>query len=193
MNHLGLIELLPQLLTHERILANSSNQAFAKGQCVFSQGNICRDIFILKSGLVKLFYLTHDGKEWIKSFIADSGFFGSRLSQIAGSAAPFTAQCLEDTHIIRIPYAIFESVCFEQPEYTVAVFRFSQWLGLRKEQREHELLCLTAEQRYQGFIHDKSELAERITQIDLARYLGITPIALSRIKKRLTHRSSVII
>ena len=59
-------------------------------------------------------------------------------------------------------------------------------MGLKKELREHDLLCLSAEERYRNFLNDSPALVERITQMDMARYLGITPIALSRIKGRLS-------
>jgi len=66
------------------------------------------------------------------------------------------------------------------------VFNFTQWLGLKKEIREYRLLCLSAEEAYKDFLQMNPKLLERLTQVDIARYLGITPIALSRIKKRLS-------
>jgi len=137
------------------------------------------------SGLVKLYFNTLEGKEWIKSFIPDRGVFGSRNAQSMGKPSPFSALCLEETKILSIPYDAFEQVIFEDLALSRAVFHFTQWLGLKKELREYQLLCLSAEEAYQEFISANPSLVERLTQIDIARYLGITPIALSRIKKRL--------
>lgn len=172
------------LMSNEDLYAGSHVQALVRGEHVFQQGEVCGDIFLLTAGLVKLYYLTNDGKEWIKSFVADQGMFGSRTCQALGAPSPFSAQCLESTQVMRVPYSLFESTCLEQPELALKLFDFSQWLSLRKEQREHELLCLNAEQRYQRFLEEQRALLGRVTQIDIARYLGITPIALSRIKKR---------
>lgn len=172
------------LMSNENLHAGSRMQTLVKGEHIFQQGDVCRDIFCLTSGLVKLYYLTYEGKEWIKSFVADQGMFGSRTCQALGAPSPFSVQCLESTQVLRVPYPLFEAACLGQPELALKLFNFSQWLGLRKEQREHELLCLNAEQRYQRFLYEHRALLGRITQIDIARYLGITPIALSRIKKR---------
>ena len=57
-------------------------------------------------------------------------------------------------------------------------------LSIKKEQREYEFLCLSAPERYSIFKEKQPDLIERITQNDLARYLGITPVALSRIINR---------
>lgn len=56
--------------------------------------------------------------------------------------------------------------------------------AMKKEQREYELLCLDAEQRYQNLLTRTTDITEFITQNDIARYLGITPVALSRIKNK---------
>lgn len=56
--------------------------------------------------------------------------------------------------------------------------------GFRKEVREKELLMLSAEQRYLNFIKEREGLAARLTDKDIAGYIRITPVALSRIKRR---------
>ncbi len=56
--------------------------------------------------------------------------------------------------------------------------------AMKKEQREYELLCLDAQQRYQKLLTRFENIGEYVTQNDIARYLGITPVALSRIKHK---------
>jgi len=60
------------------------------------------------------------------------------------------------------------------------LFNFS----MKKERREYEFLCLSAEERYQLIREQTPDLLDRVTQNDIARYLGITPVALSRIRAR---------
>jgi CRP-like cAMP-binding protein len=57
--------------------------------------------------------------------------------------------------------------------------------GQRKERREMELLTLSPEERYRGFVRDHPELALTLKQRDIASYVRVTPVALSRIKARL--------
>ncbi len=186
MSDLDFDRLMAQILTHPRLEGLGRELRFAKGEHLFFQGELCRDVFCMRHGLVKLYFNTLEGKEWIKSFIADRGLLGSRISQALHHPSPFSALCLEETTVVRIPYDIFEEVCFSDMAMAQAIFRFTQWLGVRKELREYQLLCLSAEEGYREFIQSNPGLAVRLTQIDIARYLGITPIALSRIKKRIT-------
>ena len=177
-------DFLVKLDTHTELRENRVNKSYAKGTHVFQQGEVCRDVFCLHKGLVKLYYNTFEGKEWIKSFIPDVGVFGSRKSQILGDASPFSVLCLEDSEIVRYPFDLFEQVCLDDEDLAHDLFAFTQWLGLKKEIREYRLLCLSAEEAYSDLVSQQPDLVNRITQIDIARYLGITPIALSRIKKR---------
>ena len=180
-------EIFEQIINHPEMARHGKEIVCKKGEHIFVQGEVCKDIFCMQSGLVKLYYNTLEGKEWIKSFIADQGIIGSRTSQTLNLPSPFSGLCLENTVMIRFPYDLFESVCVSDPKIAENLFQFTQWLGLKKELREHQLLCQTAEEAFVDFRQSNAGLVDRLTQIDIARYLGITPIALSRIKRRLNH------
>jgi DNA-binding MarR family transcriptional regulator len=61
-------------------------------------------------------------------------------------------------------------------------------LATRKERREWELLTLGPEARYISFKNAYPELERRIPQKDLARHLGLTPVGLNRIVRRVRLR-----
>jgi len=54
-----------------------------------------------------------------------------------------------------------------------------------KARREWEFMTLSAEQRYLVLMQTHPELEERISQYHLASHLGISPVSLSRIRRRL--------
>ncbi len=56
---------------------------------------------------------------------------------------------------------------------------------IKKEKREWELLQLSAEERYRRFLKEYPGLERRIKQHYIATYLGITPVALSRIRRKI--------
>lgn len=185
MKEFCLDEFMTKILKSPKLKEYGHAKKYSKGQFIFNQGEVCRDLFCMHRGLIKIYYNTLDGKERIKAFIADKGLLGSRSSQALNIPSPFSVLCLEDTEITRYPYDLFENVCLEDMELARSLFRFTQWLAVKKEVREYQLLCLSAEDAYQEFKIANPKLVARLTQIDIARYLGITPIALSRIKKRL--------
>ncbi len=54
-----------------------------------------------------------------------------------------------------------------------------------KEKKEQMLLLNTPEQRYQYVQTHFPDWESQLTQRDLANYIGITPVSLSRIRQRL--------
>ena len=187
---MALDRLVERLRSDPALARHVQGRRFEKGEVVFRQGDPSRDIHVLRGGLVKLSYLTHDGKEWIKSFIADAGVFGSRRSQIAGGTSAFSAACLEPSEVLILGYDRFRAAMAGDAELSALFLEMSEAMALKKEVREHDLLCLSAEARYRRFIAEQGDLAARLMQVDIARYLGVTPVALSRIRRRRAESAS---
>jgi len=182
MDFSGLIERLknnPHLADHTR------TKRFAKGAQIIKQGEICKDVIFLRTGLAQMSYVTFEGKEWIKSFFAENAVMGSRHCQINGEPSHFAITCLEDCEITAFPYDNLRLAAAENPDLLAVFFDFNEQVSLRKEKREYEFLCLSAQDRYQGFIEEHANIVPRLTQAQIASFIGITPIALSRIRKRL--------
>lgn len=156
-----------------------------KGEFLFGQHAESSNLFFIEQGLVKAFYETRDGKEFIKSFICEGQIIGSLQALLADRPNSFSVVALEDCVVREIPKAQLLGAADKNGELQALMNKQLLMLAMKKEQREYELLCLSAEERYQMFCQREAELAIRLTQVDIARYLGITPVALSRIRKRL--------
>lgn len=70
------------------------------------------------------------------------------------------------------------------PAWAIAVFNAVAVHAAVKERREREFLLLTAEERYRRFLDDYNDLLGLVTQKDIASYVGVTPVGLNRIAKR---------
>lgn len=158
---------------------------FNKGDIVFSQGDANDSIYYIKKGLLKAYYITVDGKEFVKTFLRETDIIGSLTALMSENGCSFTLVCLEPASLIRMPFGD----CLRLAENDLAVanifIKLLTNLAIKKERREYEFLCLSAEEIYQLFKENTPDLLERVTLNDIARYLGITPVALSRIRSRL--------
>lgn len=162
-------------------------RAYARGARLFTQGETVADVLVLDRGLVKLVYGTAEGEEWIKSFIVDRGVFGAADGAAPGS---YGAVALEPSVVARLPRAVVEDLVAADAELRAAYLAFSAWVVRRKQAREEALLCLSAEARYRTLAAESAPVLARLPQGDIARYLGITPVAFSRIKRRLAGAQS---
>ncbi|NRA19758.1 MAG: Crp/Fnr family transcriptional regulator [Oceanospirillaceae bacterium] len=151
---------------------------------LFRQGDVNQSLYFLQSGLLKAYYTSLDGKEFIKSFVMPGDTIGSLTSAYAKEACSFSLMCLEPSVLMVIPFAKIREYCAKDAELAQHMIEFLLQFSMKKEKREYQLLCLSAEDRYSLLLKESSELMQQVTQNDLARYLGVTPVGLSRIKNR---------
>lgn len=159
--------------------------AASKGAHLFRQGEEDKSLYYVSTGLIKAYYLSPKGQETIKSFISSGNVIASLLSIFNDEPCSFNVFCLEDCELVKIPSEELIALTNSNQEMAREMQHLLRQLAMKKERREYELLCLSAEERYRRFRHESPELLTRVTQNDIARYLGVTPVGLSRIKKRL--------
>ncbi|MFC5701388.1 Crp/Fnr family transcriptional regulator [Cohnella faecalis] len=148
-------------------------------------GEQARFIAFCAEGLFRFYYDTENGNELNKSFCGKGDFVASFHSLLLDSPSRLHIQALEDSELWVISYADYiglydRHVCWERLGR-----RMAERLFIKKEQRERELLLCSAEERYRLFVNENPELHERIPLYHIASYLGITPVALSRIRRRI--------
>ncbi|NQZ32587.1 MAG: Crp/Fnr family transcriptional regulator [Oceanospirillaceae bacterium] len=156
----------------------------AKTEPVFRQGDNNQSLYFLQSGLLKAYYTCVDGKEFIKSFVMPGDTIGSLTSVHAKERCSFSLMCLEPSSLIEIPFVKIREHCAKDPELAQHMIEFLLQFSMKKEKREFQLLCLSAKDRYTLLLEESPQLLQQVTQNDLARYLGVTPVGLSRIKNR---------
>ena len=79
------------------------------------------------------------------------------------------------------PYAVY----FLNGRYRLASRLAAEQLYIRKNRRQMSLLKDTAEQRYIRLLNDYNHFIQLVPLKYLASYIGITPQALSRIRRRI--------
>lgn len=157
----------------------------AAGTELFALAEPSSQFWILERGLIKLGYLTANGEDWIKSFIVDQGLFTGSGDLSPDGTNRYGATCLEPSRVAALPLAWVGRQIEESATLQGDFVRFAAWLQARKQRREELLLCASAEQRYRDLLEQDGALAARLRQAYIARYIGITPIALSRIRRRM--------
>lgn len=154
------------------------------GDCLFRAEEQLADVFFVKHGIIKMVYETRDGKAWIKAFAEEGRFFASLAALEPGGRTSFSAFAVCNATVEQLPYKVLLELAESHPAWQRVLRRAFEIYGFRKEAREKELLTLSPEERYVRFIEHGGQLAERLADKDIASYIRVTPVALSRIKRR---------
>lgn len=167
-----------------QLMKISKPQVFSKGEHLFRQGEPAGNFYYVEQGLIKAYYGTPDGKQFIKTFVKEGGFIASMQAIVSDQPSSFTAISVENTKVMVVSRENLLKAITDDTEFVRTLNGLLLRVASKKEQREYELLCLTPEERYLLLCKREPELLRRLSQEDIARYLGITPVSLSRIRKR---------
>ena len=156
----------------------------APGAALLRQGETAAHVWMVQRGLLRCYYLGEDGTERNRSFQAEGAWVGCGAPP-RPSTSPFTIEALETTDVVEMSYAELAACLTDVPGARAVLDDGIGSLFSRQATREAELLLLDATQRYQAFLQEYDDLAPRIPLHHVASYLGITNVALSRIRARL--------
>lgn len=156
-----------------------------KGDCLIREGQIPHKFAYVNSGLFRYFYVDNKGNEFTKGFFPEGSFLSSYSAMVQQSPSFFSIEALEDAEVLVIDYNAWKELrqahrCWS--DFLVAVLEKG---FIRKESREREFLLFDAEKRYMLFLERYPGLDQRIRQHLIASYLGITSVALSRIRRKM--------
>lgn len=158
---------------------------YAANEHLIHAGKRVSQIYFLLSGITRFYYLAADGKEFNKSFSGPGHAVSSILSLVTGKPSPFYVQAITPTQLLTLNYEDMLTLCRHHQEWVALRTCLLEQLAIKKEQREADFLLLSATERYQKFLQEFAHLAENIPNFHIASYIGITEVALSRIRKQL--------
>lgn len=96
----------------------------------------------------------------------------------------FSIRALEDAEVLLIPVKEFRALFSRHPAWETLGRFFAERAFLLKAKREHDFHALSASQRLAQLREQNPDLVARVPRHVLASYLGITPVALSRLAAR---------
>ncbi|MBM6552130.1 Crp/Fnr family transcriptional regulator [Marinomonas ostreistagni] len=160
-----------------------------KGDCLLQQGEPCSNMFFLCSGLVRYYSVSQNGKEYTQTIAKAPKLVGSTRALGLVQPALFNIEAVCPSVAISFPWQSFYQQMSQDLAFTQAYAKFLESIFIAKEQKEYAMVKHSATQRYLDFCRDFSELKDVLPQQHIASYIGITPIALSRIRAQLKNNA----
>ena len=152
---------------------DSVKKEFKKGQMIQFKGDIKTKVYYVEKGLLRSYSIDEKGKEHIFMFAPEGWIIGD--SCLPEELCELFIDSIEDS-IIQISE--------KDPHGDKDSFKLIKRLGVLQK-RIIMLMSCSAIDRYNDFISTYPEILPRITQKMISSYLGITPEALSALKKKI--------
>ena len=156
-----------------------SHKFLHKGEHIVRAGENWRDFCFIHEGVLRVYYLDSKGREVNQHFYA----CGEVISPLSShSACQFNIQSLEPTQLLTANYQALSAMSSENNEWAQIELNLLKSAFLKNAKREARLLLADAESRYLWFCREYPQLVKVLPQFQIASFLGVTPVTLSRLK-----------
>lgn len=155
-----------------------------KNEFFIREGEKSTEIGLIIKGVFRSFYIDEQGNEITKYFHAEGDLLFSYLAYLSQKESTYYLQALEDSEILVTSVADFEKIM--EGNYQLLLFnkKITESALVMKEEHAISFKLWDSMERYNNFSICFPGLEQRIKQCDLASYLGITPVSLSRLKAK---------
>lgn len=173
-------------LTDKELLSITSSftlKKIKKGKYLLKAGEVCKDLIFVKTGCIRMFYLSDD-LEVSAWFSLNSSLAMEVQSFISQTPSICYLQAIEDSEIFILPKTKLEHLYHSQTKTQELMRKIWEAALVLVIPRFSSLQNDTAEKRYLDLLKNP-DLMKHIPQKYLASFIGVTPTSLSRIRKKI--------
>ena len=157
---------------------------FRKRQYVLQEGDVCSQFYFIVRGCLRMYKIDEKGATHILQFAAENNWINDLGSFHGLKPSALNIDALEDTVVLQITRDDLISLYTLSLKFNLIFRVLVENAFIRLQERLLQNISSTAEERYQTFLEIYPHLINRLSQVQIAAFLGITPEFLSRLRNR---------
>lgn len=177
-----------------KIVNTINHKEYAKGDVVFTEGNVANTLFFINEGKIKLYKYTKDGKEQILHVLSEGDFFGE-LELIKPSKYGFNSKAIIDSKICTLTKDEMKEIMMKNPEIGIKVLetvgeRLSKVESLVQNLATNDVdsrmayLLTDLMEKYGENIEKNISIELPLSREEMANFIGVTRETISRKLKK---------
>lgn len=161
----------------------ATKRILKKGEYLIQEGNVSKEIALIKSGILRLFYINSEGEDFTGCLAFDNEILSAYSSFITQEPSEENIQAVCDTEVSiltkdNLEFLYNRSASWQQVGRLIAEMHYVELtkkiISFQKD---------SAKERYNQLVTKQPHYIQAIPQHQLASFLGITPRHLSRLRK----------
>lgn len=165
------------------LLENAKQGTVKKGERIMEAGEIQTQLSFLLCGICRGYVIDENGREVTDCFAFRQGDVIMGCNELE-SPAQIAVEALTECEVIWVPIRVLVQILEEHPRAHAVYSRLLQ-AGLKRHWDLKLIMYQPALQRYQWFLENYPGLDDCVSGKYVASFLGITPVTLSRLRRRL--------
>jgi CRP-like cAMP-binding protein len=171
-----------------QVIQATQQKVLEPGDIYIREGESSPRLAYIKEGLIRSYHVNEKGIETTVLLRWEEQIVASYDSILMQRPSRFTYHALEKTTLLEVNYDLIQQLLETKPAFEKVRYNFVLDMLAQSLERIESFVLLTPEERYLQLIKDKPDLLQRVSAQHLATLLGITPVSLSRIRKRISWR-----
>lgn len=167
------------------VLKDLEERKLKKGEIISSRGETPKYFYLLKSGIARSFIVDKNNKEHIKALYLAPEICGSLIGLLKQEETNVITDCITDCEVFAFNYVNFKKKAKTNLELSLLNLKVIETVAIRNDYRIEDLTTLDATEHYLKLKKQIPNIDNLIQQYHIASYLNITPVQLSRIRKKL--------
>ena len=153
-----------------------------KKDIILHEGSICRDVYFVDSGLLRVYFVDNEGEEKTFHFTLENTFATDYEIFLKNIPANYSIQALEDTTIVLMSFEMLHNG-YKKLRYGEKLGRLlaEDYFFLFNDKIQ-SIYTKTPLERYNNLNIRFPKILQRVPQHYIASYLNISSVHLSRLK-----------
>lgn len=164
--------------------AAAKTKKLRKHQYLLQEGDVCRYHCFICKGLLRTYSVDEKGNEHIIRFAMEDWWISDRESLLNETPSKFNIDAIEHAEVLLWSKTDMDQLVLELPVFGKMVNDILNKSFITSQNRIHEAISSSAEEKYRNFVTRYPAFALRAPQAMIASYLGIKPETLSRLRNK---------
>lgn len=169
----------------ELISGAAQNRSYKEGEYLFKGDNICREMFFIVDGVLRIMVINEQGNE-VTHFFLKANQFCTIMNSFTNQVKAHESICAAcNTDVLVFSKVRLDQLYRQLPYLKALIDEITRQALIDKIALRNTYLGQNSTTRYKTFMMRQPEIALLVSLSDIASYLGITPQSLSRIRKNM--------
>ncbi len=161
-------------------------KSYKKGEALLVEGEYAKDCYFVLKGCIRSYYII-DGEERTTDFYTENQTINP-VSYLTKSKSDYFLSCVEDCVVSIGNEERNKELITKIPKLESMLLQLGNSLLVENHTSLDDFKNLSPEMRYYKLLENKPDLFQRVPLQYIASYLGVTPVSLSRIRKRIQNK-----
>ncbi|MBC7486121.1 MAG: Crp/Fnr family transcriptional regulator [Cytophagaceae bacterium] len=175
-------------LESKELTSRLSERTIKRKQFILQEGDVCKHYTFVVEGCFRMYKVDKKGNEHNLQFSIENGWVGDIDSFHNEKPSELYIEAMEPSVILQLekPDLLYLYIHYLKFNRNFRVLIENAFISLQK--RVLQNISATAEEKYVDFMNKHPNLFNRISNVQIASYLGVTPEFLSKIRRGLSSK-----